>query len=80
MTDDGPKKYPHKVSFYQAREDTERMRGAVIATRLQEGHRGLSDFIDATVMAEVKRLEDKYNDGNPFPPVEANRGHAGRQV
>ncbi|WP_193073076.1 MULTISPECIES: ParB family protein [Brevibacterium] len=77
---DEKKTYPHKVSFYQRREDTARVRGAVLATRLDEGHRSMSEFINAAVLAEVERLEAKYNDGEPFPPVDANRGHAGRPM
>lgn len=74
------KTYPHKVSFYQDRDDTARMRGAVLATRDDEGYRSMSEFIDAAVLAEVERLESKYNNGEPFPLVEANRGHAGRPL
>lgn len=80
MVNDEKKTYPHKVSFYQRREDTARMRGAILATRSEEGHRGMSDFINAAVLAEVERLEAKYNNGEPFPSVEADRGHAGRPM
>ncbi|WP_438502833.1 ParB family protein, partial [Burkholderia multivorans] len=34
------------MSFYQARADTDRLRGAVLATRLEEGHRSMSEFIN----------------------------------
>lgn len=74
------KKYPHKVSFYQDRADTDRLRGAVLATRVQEGHRSMSEFINNAVMAEVDRLEKRYNDGQPFPSVDADRGNAGRPL
>ena len=36
-----------------------------------EGSRNLSQFIHKAVMAEVERLEAKYNNGQPFPPVGA---------
>lgn len=74
------KTYPPKVSFYQSREDTARMRGAILATRTEEGYRSMSDFLHAAAMAEVERLEAKYNNGEPFPSVEADRGHAGRPL
>lgn len=74
------KTYPPKVSFYQSREDTARMRGAILATRAEEGYRSMSDFLHAAAMAEVERLEAKYNSGEPFPPIEADRGHAGRPL
>lgn len=77
---DGEKIYPHKVGFYQRREDTARMRGAVLATRAEEGHRSMSEFINTTLLAEVERLEAKYNNGEPFPSVDADRGHAGRPL
>lgn len=80
MSSEEKRTYPHKVSFYQRREDTARVRGAVLATRLNEGHRSMSEFINAAVLTEVERLEVKYNNGEPFPSVEADRGHAGRPM
>ncbi|MFC7403422.1 hypothetical protein [Citricoccus sp. GCM10030269] len=65
------KKYPHKVSFYQDPEDTARVRGAILYTMTTEGNRNLSQFVNRAVMAEVERLEAKYNDGRPFPSVGA---------
>jgi len=62
-------KYPPKVSFYQELENTDRIRGAILHTFAQEGFRNLSQFLNAAAMKEVERLERKYNDGKPFPPV-----------
>ena len=73
-------KYPPKVSFYQATEDTARVRGAILHTMATEGPRSLSQFIHEAVMAEVSRLEAKYNDGRPFPPVEARVLPQGRPM
>ncbi|MFC0456213.1 hypothetical protein ACFFGR_06555 [Arthrobacter liuii] len=67
----GKKKYAHKVSFYQDSEDTARVRGAILYTMTTEGNRNLSQFVNRAVMAEVERLEAKYNGGQPFPPVGA---------
>ncbi len=64
-------KYPPKVSFYQDPADTARVRGAILHTQVAEGTRSLSDFINNAVMAEVQRLEAKYNGGQPFPAVGA---------
>lgn len=80
MVSDEKKTYPHKASFYQSREDTARMRGAFMATRAEEGYRSMSEFISAAVLAEVGRLEVKYNAGKPFPAIEADRGHAGKPL
>lgn len=69
-----------KVSFYQHAEDTARVRGAIVHTMAQEGSRTLSDFINNAVMAEVERLETKYNNGRPFPPLKAGEMPQGRPM
>lgn len=76
----GQKRYPHKVSFYQDKADTDRLRGALLATQHHEGFRSMSKFIDAAVMAEVRRLEQAYNGGQPFPEVSAKGGQLGRPM
>lgn len=73
-------KYPPKVSFYQELEDTDRIRGAILHTFAQEGFRNLSQFLNAAAMKEVERLEAKYNDGKPFPPVKARELPQGRPM
>ena len=65
------KKYPNKVSFYQDPTDTDRIRGAILHTMVSEGNRTLSQFMQKVSMAEVDRLEAKYNGGKPFPGVKA---------
>ena len=67
----GKKKWRHKVSFYQDPADTDRVRGAILHTIVQEGNRNLSQFVNDAVMAKVVELEVKYNDGQPFPAVGA---------
>ncbi|MFJ8896823.1 hypothetical protein ACIRCZ_19730 [Leifsonia sp. NPDC102414] len=47
-----------------------RLRSAYTLTHVQERHRTFSDFIAATLDAEVERLEQKYNDGRPFDNAE----------
>ena len=74
------RKYPPKVSFYQDREDTDRVRGAILHTMATEGTRSLSQFINQAVMAEVERLERKYNGGQPFPAVGARELPQGRPM
>lgn len=73
-----PRRHPNKVSFYQEPEDTARLRGAVLHTMVAEGHRSLSQFIIRAVMKEVQRVEDKYNEGKPFPAVAPNEMPQGR--
>lgn len=72
--------YRPKVSFYQDATDTARMRGALLHTQIQEGHRSLSEFIHRAVMAEVERLEQQYNDGEPFPEVGSREMPQGRPM
>jgi len=73
-------KYPPKVSFYQEREDTDRIRGAIMHTIPYEGTRTLSQFLSGAAMKEVERLEAKYNDGKPFPRVGARELPQGRPM
>lgn len=77
---EGRKKPKPKVSFYQDPEDTARMRGALKHTQVAEGSRSLSDFIDRAVMAEVERLEARYNNGEPFESVAARELPQGRPL
>lgn len=73
-------KYPPKVTFYQDPEDTSRTRGALLHTQISEGSRSLSAFINQAVMAEVERLEAKYNGGKPFPAVGSREMPQGRPI
>lgn len=77
---EGERKFPHKVSFYQAPEDTARMRAALMHTQGNEGGRSLSAFIQAAVMRETERLERKYNDGQPWAGVDAKGIPQGRPL
>lgn len=75
-----PKKYPPKVSFYQDPDDTTRLRAAYRHSLAHTTDRSLSDFISRVVMAEVQRLENEYNGGQPFPSVGAGELPQGRPV
>ncbi len=74
------KKYPPKVSFYQQPADTARLRAALLHTQADEGPRSLSQFINQAVMTEVQRLENKYNDGQPWRPVGSRELPQGRPM
>ena len=74
------RRYPPKVSFYQDPEDTARLRAAYRHTLAATSDRSLSDFITRVVMAEVGRLENEYNGGQPFPSVGAGEIPQGRPV
>ena len=58
-----------KTSFYQGHDDGMRMRGAFLATKYEEGHENLSEFINEAVMDKVRALEEKHNGGQPFRPL-----------
>lgn len=73
-------KGPSKISIYQDREDTDRVRGAILHTMASEGSRTLSQFIHNATMAEVERLERKYNNGKPFPPAGVGELPQGRPM
>ena len=59
-------------SFYLSRELVERARAAVRATASQAGEsHNLSELAGRVLLAEVRRLEERYNGGRPFPPVDS---------
>jgi hypothetical protein len=69
-----------KVSFYQDPEDTARARAAMVHTQGVEGSRSWSEFVDRALMREAERLEQRYNSGQPWPPVEAGEIPRGRPM
>lgn len=73
-------KYPPKVSFYQDPEDSRRLRAAYRHNLAHSEDRSLSDFINRVVMAEVQRLEDAYNGGQPFAGGQAGEVPKGRPL
>ena len=59
-------------SFYLPRDLVDRVRAAVYATARQPGEAyNLSELAGRVLAAEVRRLEEEYNDGRPFPPVDS---------
>jgi len=69
-----------KIGFYCRPEDANRARAAYDWTRPLEQHRSLSDFIASALMREVQRLEHKYHDGQPWPPVSPGQLPTGKPV
>lgn len=75
------RKYPHKMSFYQDPEDSDRVRSAIEATKgTPDRAKSFSEFVSRVVMAEVERLETKYNGGEPFPHIGAGDMTRGRPM
>ncbi len=59
-------------SFYLSRELVDRARAAVHATASEQGEaHNLSELAGRVLQAEVHRLEERYNAGQPFPPVDS---------
>jgi hypothetical protein len=61
-------------SFYLSREVVDRARAAVHATASEPGEaHNMSELAGRMLLAEVRRLEERYNAGQPFPPVDSVR-------
>ena len=59
-------------SFYLPRELVDRARAAVWATMTEPGEAyNVSELAGRALEAEVRRLEERYHDGKPFPPVDS---------
>jgi Centromere-binding protein ParB C-terminal len=57
-------------SFYLSRDLVDRARAAVSATMRRPGEAyNVSQLAGRALEKEVRRLEQSYNDGRPFPPV-----------
>ncbi|MDE8586180.1 ParB family protein [Arthrobacter sp. NQ4] len=54
------------------------VRAALQAAGPGEGYASLSDLVVAATMAEVKRLQRKYNEGQTWPGIPAGKLRRGR--
>ncbi|MBG6191723.1 hypothetical protein IWX64_002690 [Arthrobacter sp. CAN_A212] len=71
-----PEDKPVKDSFYHSKESHRRLRSTYLETRHLTKYKSLSDFISSLIDQECTRLEELYNDGEPFStdPNEMPRG------
>lgn len=60
--------------------DQARIRAAFMATNSAERHGSLSDFITRAALEKVAQLERQYNDGEPWPAVDAGDVPTGRPL
>ncbi|WP_143458844.1 hypothetical protein [Leifsonia sp. ALI-44-B] len=60
--------------------DQARIRAAFMATNSSERHGSLSDFITQAALEKVAQLEQKYNGGEPWPPLDAGDVPTGRPI
>jgi hypothetical protein len=58
-----------KYSVAYPQDLLDRARSALVFTQTTEGVRSMKDLAIIALANEVKRLERKYNEGNPFPSV-----------
>ena len=69
-----------RADFTIDAEQAARSRAAFMRTQGPEGNRTWSDFIADAVRRETERLESTYNDGQPWPGVQAGAMPTGRPV
>lgn len=71
-----PEDKPVKDSFYHSKESHRRLRSTYLETRHLTKYKSLSDFISSLIDQECTRLEELYNNGEPFStdPNEMPRG------
>jgi hypothetical protein len=70
-----------KAAIWADEDIIERIRAAWFHTPTLAAERepSLSDFILQAALTRAKAREKKYNDGNPFPPLQAGKIGAGRK-
>lgn len=67
-----------KITFYLPQEDADRARAALINTQHLEGMRSMSDLVHQALSEKVEELENRYNDGKPWPPAPSGSIPRGR--
>jgi len=74
-----PERYPAFTPYY-TEDQAGQVRAAFKAAGLEEGDASVSDLIVRASMREVKRLQRKYNGGQPWPPVKAGELRRGQRT
>ncbi len=75
---DNAEKSPAHITPYFTLGQAAQVRAALQAVGPGEGYASLSDFVVAATMEEVKRLQDKYNQGRSWRGVAAGTIRRGR--
>jgi hypothetical protein len=71
---------PASFTPYFSQDDADQVRAAFLAAGQTEGHRSVTDLIEAAVMREAKRLQRKYNQGRAWEPVPPGSLRPGRRT
>ncbi|TYC96839.1 hypothetical protein FQ377_13440 [Arthrobacter echini] len=74
------KRKPASFTPYFTQADADQVRAAFLATGQAEGHRSVTDLIEAAVLREVKRLQRKHNQGRQWDPVPPGALRPGRRT
>lgn len=69
-----------KMNYYADSDQDGRIRAAYYAGRDERGWRNLSDMHAEIIMAEVEKLESRYNNGEHFDPMPPGTGPVGRPL
>lgn len=68
-----------RMGMYISQNDADRIREAFKRNELDEGYESVSDFLYQAAMKEVRRLERKYNSGQPYEGLtRLKRGRSAR--
>lgn len=67
------------MPFQAAPASLARIRATEHTARLYEGFATMSEWMEATMLRECQRLEDEYNNGQPFPLGSPRRGRPANQ-
>lgn len=57
---------PSSFAPYFTTNDADQVRAAFLAAGQQEGYASISELIEAATLREVKRLQRKHNNGQPW--------------
>ncbi|MGW9405845.1 ParB family protein [Arthrobacter sp. NPDC055585] len=71
---------PASFTPYFTEQDADQVRAAFLAAVGAEGHRSVSELIEAAVLREVRRLQRKHNNGRKWAPVKAGALCPGRRT
>ena len=73
------KRKPASFTPYFAQKDADQVRAAFLAAGPAEGYASVADLIEKAVLKEVRRLQRKYNGGEPWEPVPPGALRTGRR-
>ena len=73
------KRKPASFTPYFTQKDADQVRAAFLSTGADEGYASVSDLIEKAVLKEVRRLQRKHNDGQPWEPASPGALRTGRR-